>query len=66
MPLLQVFTSAHPADEHKRTQLLKGLSALVARVLGKPESVLQPGRPPGNELRRQQRTRLLRGAEERG
>jgi phenylpyruvate tautomerase PptA (4-oxalocrotonate tautomerase family) len=38
MPLLQVFTSAHPSDEHKRAQLLKGLSALVARVLGKPES----------------------------
>jgi phenylpyruvate tautomerase PptA (4-oxalocrotonate tautomerase family) len=38
MPLLQVFTSAHPADEHKRAHLLKGLSALVARQLGKPES----------------------------
>jgi phenylpyruvate tautomerase len=38
MPLLQVFTSAYPADEHKRAQLLKSLSALVARVLGKPES----------------------------
>jgi phenylpyruvate tautomerase PptA (4-oxalocrotonate tautomerase family) len=38
MPLLQLFTSAHPVDEHKRAQLLKSLSALVARVLGKPES----------------------------
>ena len=38
MPLLQVFTSAHPADEHKRAQLLKSLSALVARLLSKPES----------------------------
>jgi phenylpyruvate tautomerase PptA (4-oxalocrotonate tautomerase family) len=38
MPLLQVFTSAYPADEHKRAQLLKSLSALAARVLGKPES----------------------------
>jgi phenylpyruvate tautomerase PptA (4-oxalocrotonate tautomerase family) len=38
MPLLQIFTSAHPADEHKRAHLLKGLSALVARLLSKPES----------------------------
>ena len=38
MPLLQVFTSAHPAEEHKRAQLLKSLSALVARLLNKPES----------------------------
>ena len=38
MPLLQVFTSAHPADEHKRAHLLKSLSALVARLLNKPES----------------------------
>lgn len=37
MPLLQLFTSAHPADEHKRAHLLKSLSALVARLLGKPE-----------------------------
>jgi phenylpyruvate tautomerase PptA (4-oxalocrotonate tautomerase family) len=38
MPLLQVFTSAHPADEPKRAHLLKSLSALVARLLSKPES----------------------------
>jgi phenylpyruvate tautomerase PptA (4-oxalocrotonate tautomerase family) len=37
MPLLQVFTSAHPADEHQRAHMLKSLSALVARLLGKPE-----------------------------
>src|SRR5208283_3922067 len=43
MPLLHVFTSAHSADEHKRAQLLKSLSALVARVLGKPESYVMIG-----------------------
>ena len=38
MPLLQVSTSAPPADEHKRAHLLKSLSVLVARLLSKPES----------------------------
>ncbi|HEX7597167.1 MAG TPA: phenylpyruvate tautomerase MIF-related protein [Polyangia bacterium] len=38
MPLLQLSTSAYPADEPKRARLLKGLSSLVARLLGKPES----------------------------
>jgi phenylpyruvate tautomerase PptA (4-oxalocrotonate tautomerase family) len=38
MPFLQVFTSSHPADEPKRALLLKSLSALVARLLSKPES----------------------------
>jgi phenylpyruvate tautomerase PptA (4-oxalocrotonate tautomerase family) len=38
MPLLQLSTSAYPADEPKRGRLLKSLSALVARLLGKPES----------------------------
>ena len=38
MPLLQIFTSAPPADEPKRAHLLKSLSALVARLLSKPES----------------------------
>jgi phenylpyruvate tautomerase len=37
MPLLHISTSAPPAEEAKRAQLLKGLSALVARLLGKPE-----------------------------
>jgi phenylpyruvate tautomerase len=38
MPLLHLSTSAYPAEEHKRAQLLKSLSALVARLLGKPEA----------------------------
>jgi phenylpyruvate tautomerase PptA (4-oxalocrotonate tautomerase family) len=43
MPLLQLLTSAHPADEHKRAQLLKSLSALVARLLNKPEGYVMIG-----------------------
>jgi phenylpyruvate tautomerase len=45
MPLLQIFTSAHPADEHKRAHLLKSLSALVARLLSKPEGYVMISLP---------------------
>jgi phenylpyruvate tautomerase PptA (4-oxalocrotonate tautomerase family) len=37
MPLLHISTSNPPAEELQRAQLLKDLSALVARLLGKPE-----------------------------
>ncbi len=50
MPLLQVFTSAPPADEHKRAHLLKSLSALVARLLGKPESYVMISLPARAEM----------------
>ena len=50
MPLLQVFTSAPPADEHKRAHLLKSMSALVARLLGKPESYVMISLPARAEM----------------
>jgi phenylpyruvate tautomerase len=43
MPLLHISTSAPPADEPKRAQLLKGLSTLVARLLSKPERYVMIG-----------------------
>jgi phenylpyruvate tautomerase len=50
MPLLNLFTSGYPADQHKRSQLLKTLSSLVARELRKPESYVMISLAPRPEM----------------
>ncbi len=50
MPLLHLCTSSPPMDEPKRAQLLKGLSTLVARLLGKPERYVMIGLAAREEM----------------
>jgi phenylpyruvate tautomerase len=46
MPLLNLFSSAQQPDEPALSQMLKSLSSLLARELGKPERYVMIGLAP--------------------
>ena len=50
MPLLNLFSSAKPPDEPALAQLLKSLSSLLARELGKPERYVMVGLAPRMDM----------------